>query len=650
MTTAEPPPALADAAFDPLPLGQIRPAGWLLAQLRTQADGLSGHLDEFWPDVARSGWIGGDAEGWERGPYWLDGIVPLAFLLDDSRLLGRVRHWVDYILDQQHADGWLGPTYHRWPDAPAILPPNEQTNSDRRYDPWPRAIIVKALIQFHEATGDQRIVPALSRYFRKLAEVIEVQPLDSWAAYRWSELVLGVHWLFGQTSDPALLRLADGLRNQGFDWQGHFRAFPFHERLGPDECGLSGHGPNNAMAIKTPAVWYRQSRNPDDLAGANRIIAELDRWHGQATGMFSCDEHLAGRSPAQGSELCAVVEYLYSLEVLIAITGRIEHADRLERLAFNALPATFSPDMWTHQYDQQVNQIPSRIVDDNVYTSNGPDANLYGLEPHFGCCTANMHQGWPKFASHLWMRNPDGGLAAVAWAPCDITTTVSGHSVRISVRTDYPFDGAIQLKIRSEGNTTWPLDLRIPGWAEDATVRVDGGATTRAMAGTFHRVEVRGPVCQVVIWFAMPVRVEQRSLNAVALSAGPLLLAHAIGERWVKVRERDTVADWEVHPTTPWNYALQPSSLDLNLRRRPLPAGRSPFAPDVAPVRVTVPARRLPGWGVEHGAAAPIPTGPIGSDEPTEQIDLIPFGCTNIRIAEFPTLAAQETGTAERER
>src|SRR3712207_5205680 len=100
---------LARRAFEPLPLGKVRPAGWLLRQLRVQADGLSGHLDEFWPDVARSGWIGGDAEGWERGPYWLDGVVPLAYLLDDERLKGKVRHWIDEILARQAPDGWIGP-------------------------------------------------------------------------------------------------------------------------------------------------------------------------------------------------------------------------------------------------------------------------------------------------------------------------------------------------------------------------------------------------------------------------------------------------------------------------------------------------------------------------------------------------------------
>jgi uncharacterized protein len=58
---------LVERAFVPLPLGAVRPSGWLTAQLRIQADGLSGHLDEFWPDIADSSWIGGDAASWERG-------------------------------------------------------------------------------------------------------------------------------------------------------------------------------------------------------------------------------------------------------------------------------------------------------------------------------------------------------------------------------------------------------------------------------------------------------------------------------------------------------------------------------------------------------------------------------------------------------
>ena len=100
---------MLDSTLEPLPLGSIKPAGWLKDQLRIQADGLSGHLDEFWPDIKNSAWFGGSAEGWERVPYWLDGLVPLAFVTDDPVLKGKVRNAIEYILAHQQADGWLGP-------------------------------------------------------------------------------------------------------------------------------------------------------------------------------------------------------------------------------------------------------------------------------------------------------------------------------------------------------------------------------------------------------------------------------------------------------------------------------------------------------------------------------------------------------------
>src|SRR5947199_9819493 len=113
---------------------------------------------------------------------------------------------------------------------------------------------------------------------------------------------------------------------------------------------------------------------------------------------------------------------MFSLEHLLGIVGDAAFGDRLEHIAYNALPATFKPDMWAHQYDQQVNQVICAVSEDPIYTTNGPEANIFGLEPNFGCCTANMHQGWPKFAAHLWMCTLDHGLAAISYAPCIVTT------------------------------------------------------------------------------------------------------------------------------------------------------------------------------------------------------------------------------------
>ena len=51
-----------------------------------------------------------------------------------------------------------------------------------------------------------------------------------------------------------------------------------------------------------------------------------------------------------------------------------------------------------------------------------------------------------------------------------------------------------------------------------------------------------------------------------------------------------------------------------------------------------VKGRCLPGWIWKHGSAADIPPSPVATEEPLESLTLIPYGCTNLRITEFPIL------------
>ena len=217
--------ALQPVSFRPLPLGQVKPSGWLREQLETQAAGLSGHLDEFWPDIKNSAWIGGNAEGWERVPYWLDGIVPLAYLLDDQALQARIKPFIDSILDHQQPDGWLGPV--------------GDTAGHQPHDVWPLFPLFKALTQYQEATGDPRVVPALLRCAREIDQVIDQKPLYSWAKMRAADFALSMVWLYARTGETWPLELARKAFTQTID-QRPMGASPFTSEVAPVIARVKG--------------------------------------------------------------------------------------------------------------------------------------------------------------------------------------------------------------------------------------------------------------------------------------------------------------------------------------------------------------------------------------------------------------------------
>jgi hypothetical protein len=253
---------LAASAFYFLPLGSIRPAGWLRGQLEVQANGLSGHLDETWADVGpSSGWLGGTGESWERGPYFLDGLVPLAWLLEDARLKAKAQKYIEWTLTHLAPNGMIGPA----------------TNDDW----WPRFVMLKVLTQYQELSGDARVIPAMEKYFEFQLGELPHRPLRDWGKFRWQDEVLSVIWLYNRTGKGWLLDLARLLHKQGYDWMAQYADFKYTQRVTPEflkleegnglkDPDLATHGVNNGQAVKTGPVWSLVSGNSADRRTVHR--------------------------------------------------------------------------------------------------------------------------------------------------------------------------------------------------------------------------------------------------------------------------------------------------------------------------------------------------------------------------------------------
>jgi hypothetical protein len=645
------PEPLLKNAYIKLPLGIVKPAGWLKSQLEAQAAGLTGNLDDFWPDLINSSWRGGNGEAWERGPYYLDGLVPLAYLLNDEHLISKVKTWIEPILASSSDTGWYGPA----------------KNKDR----WPLAVANKVLMQYYEATGDKRAIDVLTKYFRYLHDSQPDWPDKDWRGVRAMENAVTGYWLYRQTGQPWILETIALIQKNSSDWTTYYEKFPWDSAAvtdkkiplnwGPD--GLTAHVVNNAMAIKYPGLWYQQSKDERFKNAVFSGIKKYDLNHGQPGGRFSGDEHLSGQSPSHGTELCSVVEYMFSLEELYEIFGNNTLADRLELLAYNSLPGTTMPDFWSHQYDQQANQVLVSAAKRD-WATNGDYSNIYGLMPNYACCLANMHQGWPKFIESMWMATNDNGLALVTYGPSIVKARVANaNEVTISEETNYPFSGTVKLTINTEKSVRFPIDLRIPGWADSVTIKFKNNTVRVKNVSTYRMKERWKNGDQIFVELPMQLRIEKHYNNSLAILRGPVYFSLRIDKEYKSVKiNYDNCSykgsvDWEIDPKSEWNYGLliDKTNIMRGLKVTENPVSKYPFSDkgdmiwsadsgkysawtQDAPVIIRARGMKIPEWSMKNNSADVPPLSPVKPEGDAEIITLVPYGCARLRITEFPVM------------
>lgn len=626
---------LVATPFSTLPLGSVRPLGWLLTQCQMQRDGLTGNAETVYADDlgTNSGWLGGTGDNWERSPYYYKGLIALAYTMNDAGLKLKAQKWMDWLLDHQGADGYIGPV----------------SNNDW----WPRMIATYALRDYYEATADPRVPTVLSNYFRYMQLNLPSRPLQDWGKARAGDEMDTALWLYNRNGDTNLLALVNLLRQQAYDWPGIFSSNNFM-LYGTDF--QPKHNVNVEQALKFPVVYYQLSHAASDenalWQGLNHLMSE----DGLSFGINSGTEFLAGNASVEGVELCSIVESMLSLETAERITGDPALGDRLEEIAFNGLPAAVANEMKGIQYYT----VPNNVI--AVYGGHGfnqdyENATLPGPDSGFPCCRYNFHMGWPKFIQHTWEATADGGLAAVAYGPTVVNAMAAGQQVAITEDTSYPFEEQVRLHISVANAASFPLLLRVPAWCSNATISVNGQLQSGVVADSFYRIErswTNGD--SVTINLPMRIQTEMGPSQAVAVNRGPLVYSLAIGENWT-VRTPDPLGkgfnEYEVMPTTSWNYALQldPTNPASYFTFTNFTTPTNPFDPAEPSVRLTASARLMPAWtvGWRGTQAFEPPSSPTSSTNPVTQVTLVPFGSQHLRLSWFPWLGARAPANSFRE-
>ena len=563
-----------------LPIGSIIPKGWVRHQLELEAKGMTGRLPEIskWCKFEGNAWVdpqGQGHSGWEELPYWLKGYGDLGYVLKDPEIIKSARKWIDAVLGSQQADGWFGPVANK-------------TGLKGKPDLWPHMVMCNVLQSFYEATGDERVLPFLTKYFKWL----NTQPGENFGAGYWPRIRFGdnietLYWLYNRTGEAWLLELAKRI----------------HDNMEPWTTGVHNwHNVNLAQGFREPAVYYMQGREQKFLDAAERNYQTIMGLYGQFPGGgFAGDENCrAGYDdPRQGFETCGIIEFMHSFEMLTKISGNPIWADRCEDIAVNSLPAALTPDLKGLHYLTCANQVQLDKENKAPEIQNGGTMFSYSPWERYRCCQHNVSHGWPYYAEELWLATADRGLCASLYAASEVTAKVgSGASVKIVEETDYPFGDTVTLKISAAQPVSFPLYLRIPRWCTQAAVKVNGKAMRCAARPLTYVVLERewkdGDTVSLRLPMEVSVKRWEKNKNAASVSYGVLTFSLKIGERWERCGGTDAWPELEVFPTTPWNYGLvlnekKPAKSFKVVKRSETALPAQPFTPATAPIELRVP-------------------------------------------------------------
>lgn len=625
--------------FIKLPVGSVKPKGWLNRYLELQKNGLTGHLGEIsaWLDKSNNAWLneGSDA-GWEEVPYWLKGYGNIAYILEDSKMLEETKTWIEAVFKSQQSNGYFGPVNER----------------NGKKELWANMIMLWCLQSYYEYSNDERVIDLMTNYFKWQMTVPDEDFLkDYWENSRGGDNIYSVYWLYNITGDSFLLDLVHKIHRNTANWM-------------MDSSLPNWHNVNIAQGFREPATYYMLTKDSAHLKATYNVQDLIHRTFGQVSGgMFGADENarMGYIDPRQGTETCGFVEQMASDEMLLRYTGDPLWAEHCEEVAFNSYPVAVMPDFKALRYITCPNHVMSDSKDHKPGIDNG--GPFLSMNPFSSrCCQHNHTQGWPYYIENLLLATADNGVAAAIYGACEGKVKVGDDGTEITVNEDtqYPFEEGIHFGIKTPKSVRFPFYIRIPSWTKNAQIEINGKKiSTQLIAGKYaciNREWNDGDVVSVTYPMALSMKVWQVNKNSVSVNYGPLTLSLNIDEEYKKVDSRESAiwdskwqkdadpSQWptyEIYPKSAWNYALiinakNPLS-DMIVEKREWPKDDYPFTQANSPIIVKAKGRKIPSWMIDqYGLCAVLPDEDVKKADTIEDITLVPMGTARLRITSFP--------------
>lgn len=655
------------AKFNEVMLSEISAEGWLRKWLETQKKGLTGNLDEMCFPFDTKAWgtkkkiksqRGEDWWPYEPTAYLVESMLKAGYELSDKELIEKAEKQIRFVIDNPDKDGYLGP------QALKVAPEGKK---NRR---WPHAVFFKAMAAYYSATGDKKVLKALTKHY-----------LSNTCPHNEKRDVINVEtmlWLYSKTGDKRILKTA-------------VKAYTEYNKIDSSaDTSLKSmnsskkatcHGVTFNEISKIAAIAYLATGEKSYLKAVKNTYKKVDKYDMLVDGVHSSSENLNGNDDIlESHETCDVSDFTWATGYLLMATGEAEYADKIERACFNGGFGAIEKDFTSLQYFSCPNQIVSDgSSNHNIFYKGG---DWMAFRPTFitQCCAGNVNRFMPNYVARMWMRDKDNGIVSTLFGPGKITTEVgkADRKVTIVQETNYPFSELVNYQIRTQPDSgvdkkdtpvEFSFTVRIPGWCKNAKILVnDMPLKQKTIAGTFVTIKRKfNHNDRITVVLPMQAKCVKWK-NGMVVERGPLLYALPINEKRKPAKTAEGLKAWDRYPDSQWNYALDIKDPSTDVEVIFNQESYQKWSIDNPPVEIRVAARPVKGWKMirckkteyeeldlqkflnekvlevirrpikgDFHFTPPLPEKISGKDLGKRQmIRLVPYGATTLRMTIFP--------------
>lgn len=628
--------------FDEVRLNNIKPEGWINETLRCELEGMPGHLHEIGYPYNKECWKyksladGGYAAWWpyEQTAYRIDAIVRASALFDNlesyERLLGDE---ISECLDKD--DTFIGPEELKKPE-------------DRNR--WPHAVLFRALYALWSKTGNELYIEKMREHY-----------LNDDNEYSCSRDVVNVETmlrLYEHFGDERLLNKAKA-------------AFESYNKRAEEAESVTSllsdkyihdHGVSFNENAKISAIMYIYTGEKRYLDAAVAAYKRVDDFHMLPDGVHSSSEALCGKESWRTHESCDISDYTWSVGYLLEATGSSEYADKIERAIFNAFFGASAMDFKAIQYLSSVNQVI--CARNSTHIKAWLDTPRMAYAPHHypECCVGNIGRAFPNYVLRMYQKT-ENGMAISLYGD----SRYEDEKIRIIQSGGYPYRMNVRLDVKLKDGKEKVLRLRIPDWSSETRICVNGQNTVFDTVNGYAVIKTDSD-CMIDITFTPVFKSHMSVDNGIYFTYGPFLLSLKINEDCKtdekEKRQTKCFPAYNIYPASDWSYAVsgweEPEIIPNEICEKTMW--------DYVPFEIKIKARRLKNWElvnvkrakkelvggegvddkqIECGASiveednlltprlpsAEFVENNLGEEE---EITLIPYGCTNIRLTVFP--------------